>query len=156
MSSRLFCEHWLRRWVSYNPASNALEEFSKMNHRPYLQDQRLQDVIAAIHFLSSFNDYDLTAEKFREKIAIEPRSAKDWRDIFADHPEFFRKSETGACAEVLIEARKREQEARERIDQIRANMHYPSQLRRQRSDRAGARTCLTRLAQQEFPHHELA
>jgi hypothetical protein len=66
-----------------------------MNHSPYMQDERLQDVIAAIQFLASFSDYDLTAEKFREKIGIEPRSAKKWSDIFADHPEFFRKSETG-------------------------------------------------------------
>jgi hypothetical protein len=66
-----------------------------MNESPYLREQRLQDVIAALQFLGSYDDYDLTLGKFREKIAAEPRSATNWGEIFAEHPEFFRQSEHG-------------------------------------------------------------
>jgi hypothetical protein len=43
--------------------------------------------------LANYDDYDLTAGKFREKIGFDPKSAKEWSQIFAEHAEFFRKSE---------------------------------------------------------------
>ena len=60
---------------------------------PYLQDNRLQDVLAAIQLLANFPDYDLVESDFREKIAGNPRSADAWHKVLLDHPEFFRQSE---------------------------------------------------------------
>jgi hypothetical protein len=64
-----------------------------LKQNPYLIDDRLQDLIAALQFLANYPDYDLVIEEFRKKIAVPPKSAKDWKDVFLDHPEFFRKSQ---------------------------------------------------------------
>jgi len=60
---------------------------------PYLRDNRMQDVIAAIQFLGHYEDYDLTDDDFRRRIAFDPKSADSWSGVFEQHPEFFRKSE---------------------------------------------------------------
>jgi hypothetical protein len=70
--------------------------------RPYLQESRLQDVIAALQFLASYDDYDLTLDEFRKKIAADPRSATAWSEVFAEHPEFFRRSEGGADYSLVL------------------------------------------------------
>jgi len=65
-----------------------------MNKNPYLAKHRLQDVLAALQFLALYDNYDLTEDDFRKKIAVDPKSAKRWSEVFADHPEFFRQSES--------------------------------------------------------------
>jgi hypothetical protein len=55
----------------------------------YLREYRLQDVLAALQFLVTYYDYDLTEDDFRKKIAVAPKSTKRWGEVFADHPEFF-------------------------------------------------------------------
>jgi hypothetical protein len=59
----------------------------------YLTEHRLQDVLAALQFLATYDDYDLTDDDFRKRIGAAPKSAKCWSEVFADHPEFFRQSE---------------------------------------------------------------
>jgi hypothetical protein len=66
-----------------------------MKRNPYLTEDRLQDVLAALQFLAVYPDYDLTEGDFRDSIAAEPTSAQRWGEVFADHPEFFRRSEHG-------------------------------------------------------------
>src|SRR6266851_2246682 len=86
-----------------------------MTKSPYLVEHRLQDVLAALQFLAIYPDYDLDVEDFRKKIAADPKSAKTWSEVFADHPEFFRQSERhGDYSLVLRRARPKDKEKDER------------------------------------------
>jgi hypothetical protein len=73
-----------------------------MENSPYLKEHRLQDVLAAVQFLAAYPDYDLTSAEFRSKIAINPNSASDWSEVFAEHPEFFRQSEGGSDYSLVL------------------------------------------------------
>jgi hypothetical protein len=73
-----------------------------MNQSPYLLEYRLQDVLAALQFLANYPDYDLTLKDFRKRIAADPKSAKNWGDVFVDHPEFFRQSESGGDYSLIL------------------------------------------------------
>jgi hypothetical protein len=64
-----------------------------VNDSPYIRENRLQDVVAALQFLSTYPDYDLDEKALREKLARDPRSASDWATLLHEHPEFFRRSE---------------------------------------------------------------
>lgn len=61
-------------------------------HRsPYLkEDRRLADVVAAIQAMGSYKFYKLTFERWAERISGEESRAEHWRQVFQDHPEFFR------------------------------------------------------------------
>lgn len=76
----------------------------------YLREYRLQDILAALQFLAIYPDYDLTLEEFRKKIGSTPGSARDWDEIFLEHPEFFRKSERAADYSLVM------RRARARVD----------------------------------------
>jgi hypothetical protein len=77
-----------------------------MIRNPYLEVNRLQDVLAALQFFATYPDYDLTSEDFRSKLGAGPKSTSDWSSIFTDHPEFFRLSERhGDYSLVLRRAR---------------------------------------------------
>lgn len=73
-----------------------------MENSRYLKAHRLQDVLAAVQFLATYEDYDLTAADFRKKVATNPKSAADWGEVFAEHPEFFRQSEGGADYSLVL------------------------------------------------------
>ena len=73
-----------------------------MKQSPYLLENRLQDVLAALQLMAAYPDYDLTLKDFREKMASEPRSAQDWSEVFAAHPEFFRQSERGGDYSLVL------------------------------------------------------
>jgi hypothetical protein len=60
---------------------------------PYLQQGRLQDVIAALTALSNYRYYKLDYRSWAEKIANSPGDADKWKKILKEHPEFFRDSE---------------------------------------------------------------
>jgi hypothetical protein len=95
---------WLTRHVRLSPQRDG---------NPYLKEYRLQDVLAALQFLASYRDYDLTLEEFRTKIAVNPKSAGNWTEVFAEHPEFFRQSEGSAdYSLVLRRARQKEDDRR--------------------------------------------
>ena len=57
---------------------------------PYLKPGRLSDVIAAITTLGTYRYYKLDFRKAAEKIENDPNRANHWREIFENHPEFFR------------------------------------------------------------------
>lgn len=60
---------------------------------PYLKDpQRLSDVIAAIQVLGTYKYYKRNLNNWAEAISgdDEKKNGKYWREIFLEHPEFFR------------------------------------------------------------------
>ena|SRR5438128_10007464 len=85
-----------------------------MYDSPYLREHRLQDVVAALQFLASYPDYDLTLQEFRNKIASDPRSAVHWGQLFSEHPEFFRQSERGGDYSLVLRRARPKSEDRER------------------------------------------
>jgi len=84
-----------------------------MKQNRYLVEHRLQDVLAALQFLATYEDYDLTENHFRKMIAVAPKSAEQWSEVFADHPEFFRQSEyAGDYSLVLRRAKSKDDKGR--------------------------------------------
>lgn len=81
---------------------------------PYLREGRLKDVIAAIQFLSVYDDYKRAVEDWDEKLSARPASAEEspsaclsWREIFDEHPEFFRTNDKGLVSLVWRRALKK-------------------------------------------------
>lgn len=61
-----------------------------MSKSPYLKDQRLADVIAAIQVMSTYKFYKLDFASWSMRITGVESNADYWRNVFAEHPEFFR------------------------------------------------------------------
>jgi hypothetical protein len=59
---------------------------------PYLKPNRLNDVVAALQMMGLNNRYRLAPEDWAERISGDRMKADYWSDVFADHPEFFRKA----------------------------------------------------------------
>ena len=58
---------------------------------PYLEaPNRLADVIAAIQATATYKFYKLTFAGWADRIAGDERQADHWRQVFEEHPEFFR------------------------------------------------------------------
>lgn len=62
---------------------------------PYLTDGRLGDVIAAITVLGTYPFYKLTAARWSYRIGSSEDRADHWRQVFQEHPEFFRPASGG-------------------------------------------------------------
>ncbi len=67
---------------------------------PYLQPQRLQNIIAAITALAKFEDYKLDVAGWTYRITgVHPKAGdaavEKWGTLFKQHPEFFRTSDDG-------------------------------------------------------------
>jgi hypothetical protein len=56
----------------------------------YLKGSRLQDVVAALQFLGTYKKYKLSVSDWEPKLENKPISAASWKDVFDEHPEFFR------------------------------------------------------------------
>jgi len=57
---------------------------------PYLNNgRRLADVLAAIQIMGAYTWASRNISSWSDKLG-EPQSAKDWRKVFEEHPEFFR------------------------------------------------------------------
>jgi hypothetical protein len=54
---------------------------------------RLSDVLAAIQFLGTYKFYKISLEYWDGRMKNKPKSADSWKQLFIDHPEFFRYSE---------------------------------------------------------------
>src|SRR5258706_2347929 len=63
-----------------------------MGNAPYLKPNRLADVIAAIQFMAMNERSSLSCKRWAEEISGDASKEADWRAIFNDHTEFFRKS----------------------------------------------------------------
>jgi len=61
-----------------------------MSKSPYLKNQRLADVIAAIQVMSTYKFYKLDFAGWTQKITGTKDDADYWQLIFEEHPEFFR------------------------------------------------------------------
>ena len=62
-----------------------------MNKSPYLKNhERLADVIAAIQTMGTYKYYKLTFAKWSDRISGDESNADCWKQVFLDHPEFFR------------------------------------------------------------------
>jgi hypothetical protein len=57
---------------------------------PYLKDQRLADVIAAIQVLSTYKFYKLDFKGWSKRITGSEENFEHWKIVFIEHPEFFR------------------------------------------------------------------
>ena len=57
---------------------------------PYLKDNRLSEVIAAVTAMGLYRYYKLSYQDWAERIANAPNKGEHWGQLFAEHPEFFR------------------------------------------------------------------
>ena len=58
---------------------------------PYLANaDRLADVIAAIQVMGAYRFYKLNFKGWADRISADETKADYWRNIFMEHPEFFR------------------------------------------------------------------
>ena len=57
---------------------------------PNLTDRRLGDVIAAITVLGTYKFYKLDVARWADRISAASETPDHWRDVFDEHPEFFR------------------------------------------------------------------
>lgn len=61
-----------------------------MSRSPYLKEQRLADVIAAIQVMSTYKFYKLDFSGWSNRISGSEDNADHWERVFSEHPEFFR------------------------------------------------------------------
>lgn len=65
--------------------------FGDGNESPYLANSgRLADVIAAIQAMGTYKFYKLSFEGWADRITANKNQALYWKNIFEQHPEFFR------------------------------------------------------------------
>ncbi|KAB7732002.1 N-carbamoyl-L-amino acid amidohydrolase [Rudanella paleaurantiibacter] len=57
---------------------------------PYLINNRLADVIAAIQVMGTYKFYKLPFDKWADRISGTTDSGIYWKEVFEEHPEFFR------------------------------------------------------------------
>jgi len=69
---------------------------------PYLKPNRLADVIAAIQFMALNVRSSQSSKEWAHNISGDEKRAVHWREVFDDHPEFFRKSPDNADHYALI------------------------------------------------------
>jgi len=65
--------------------------FGSPDESPYLANSgRLADVIAAIQAMGTYKFYKLTFEGWADRITANKNQALYWKNVFEQHPEFFR------------------------------------------------------------------
>jgi hypothetical protein len=65
--------------------------FGFSRESPYLNDSgRLADVIAAIQAMGTYKFYKLSFEGWADRITANENQALYWKNVFEQHPEFFR------------------------------------------------------------------
>lgn len=73
-----------------------------MKQSPYLKDDaRLADVIAAIQAMSLYKFYKLDFAGWADRISGDPSQGEHWRQLFVQHPEFFRLDSARAKASLV-------------------------------------------------------
>jgi len=62
-----------------------------MSKSPYLEnDSRLADVIAALQAMATYKYYKLDFSQWANRITGDQSTGQYWKNIFVEHPEFFR------------------------------------------------------------------
>jgi hypothetical protein len=70
---------------------------------PYLRDdQRLGDVIAAIQAMGTYKFYKLDFAAWADRITGDAAQANHWRQVFEEHPEFFRLGSARQKASLIL------------------------------------------------------
>ena len=59
---------------------------------PYLNQNRLQDLIAAIQTMGTYEQYRGSPREWSDRISGTQDRTERWKGVFEQHPEFFRKS----------------------------------------------------------------
>ena len=59
---------------------------------PYLKDNRLADVLAALQVMALSSEYRMSCKGWAYKISGDEGRSDYWRTIFDEHQEFFRRS----------------------------------------------------------------
>ena len=62
----------------------------RQEDNPYLKENRLGDVIAAITTLGLYKFYKISFVGWADRITGSKEDVDRWRSVFEDHPEFFR------------------------------------------------------------------
>jgi hypothetical protein len=73
-----------------------------MADAPYLKENRLSDVIAAIQFMAMHERSRRSAKEWAEGIGADGSKASRWKEVFEEHPELFRKAPDGKDEYALI------------------------------------------------------
>ena len=60
------------------------------NESPYLKNNRLADVIAALQAAGRYKFYKLDVPGWADRIVGDRTQSEYWRKVFEEHPEFFR------------------------------------------------------------------
>jgi len=68
---------------------------------PYLKENRLSDVIAAITTLGTYKFYKLDFKGWSDRICGREERAGHWKAVFQEHPEFFRVDQGGGKASLV-------------------------------------------------------
>jgi len=78
-----------------------------MPRSPYLvNDDRLGDVLSAIQTLGTYRFYKLTPEKWSARISGDGGNDKHWKQVFREHPEFFRFSSDDTKVSLVLRRQK--------------------------------------------------
>jgi len=73
-----------------------------MKTSPYISnDNRLADVFAAIQVMAMYKFYKRGFEEWADQIVGDKKQAEHWKNIFIQHPEFFRLDETRTKASLV-------------------------------------------------------
>ncbi len=62
---------------------------------PYLKNNRLADVLAALQVMALNARYTNSCEEWADKISGDKSRSDYWKTIFEEHPEFFRRAAAG-------------------------------------------------------------
>lgn len=71
-----------------------IKRYFQCQKSPYLiNENRLADVIAAIRVMGTYKFYKLSFAGWSDRIYGDEPKAECWKNIFIEHPEFFRLDE---------------------------------------------------------------
>ena len=95
------------------------------NNSPYLADEeRLADVIAAIQTLGPYKFYKTTIAQWAQRIGRPGKGEDHWRQVFSEHPEFFRISPTDPDRVSLVIRRHKEKRYNVDTDSLISKAEY--------------------------------
>ena len=105
-----------------------------MPKSPYLKPNRLADVIAAIQFMALHIHSSQPCDQWAHYISGDAKRADHWREVFSEHPEFFRKSPDFQDHYALIWRRASPRLFHRKLDKLLTRPEYEKLPADQRSD----------------------
>jgi hypothetical protein len=83
----------------------------------YLKPNRLMDIVGILQFMSNYRKYKLLPDEWETKADYQPKSAISWKELFSDHPEFFRVNSNGEVSLIWRKALPHDDESRQPLTQ---------------------------------------